>query len=136
MRYRLDRYDPYLFGLASSGKTWSSNQERIYLHADLHVSRYFRSFVQFDAAKENGRPVQRTFDQSAPDLRQAFGDLILSAGTGSITLRAGRQELWLGPSRWLSVRDTANIHRSFDGGLVEYPAESSPFAASSRILST
>ena len=120
MRYRLDRYEPYLFGLISSGRNWSSNQERIFLHADLHLSRHFRSFVQFDAAKEDGRPIPRSFDQSSPDLRQAFGDLILPAGKESAMLRAGRQELWLGPSRWLSVRDTANIHRTFDGALVEY----------------
>jgi alginate export protein len=120
LRYRLDRYNPYLFGLTANGRTWSSSQERAFFHADLHLTPYFRAFVQFDAAKEDGRPVRRDFDQSAPDLRQAFSDLILPTGTGTTTLRAGRQELWLGPSRWLSVRDTGNIHRSFDGGMVEY----------------
>jgi hypothetical protein len=127
LRYRLDRYNPYLFGLTASGRTWSSNQERAFFHADLHLTSHFRAFVQLDAAKEDGRPVQRTFDQSAPDLRQAFGDLILPTGTGTTTLRAGRQELWLGPSRWLSVRDPANIHRSFDGGMVEYEDKSLTF---------
>jgi hypothetical protein len=127
LRYRDDAYDPYLFGLTASGRRWSSNQERAFFHADLHLGSHFRAFVQFDASKEDGRPVRRAFDQSAPDLRQAFGDLILPAGTGTATLRAGRQELWLGPSRWLSVRDPANIHRSFDGGMVEYKDDSLTF---------
>lgn len=127
LRYRLDDYHPYLFGLTSSGRTWSSSQERAFFHADLHLSSLFRAFVQFDAAKEDGRPLRRTFDQSAPDLRQAFADLILPIGVGTTTLRAGRQELWLGPSRWLSVRDAANIHRSVDGSLMEYKNDSITF---------
>jgi hypothetical protein len=120
LRYRLDRYDPYLFGLTTSGTTWSSHQERALFHADLHLTPHFRAFVQLDAAKEDGRPVRRAFDQSAPDLRQAFADLVLPTGPGAAMLRAGRQELWLGHSRWLAVRDPTNIRRSFDGGLVEY----------------
>lgn len=127
LRYRLDSYNPYLFGLTASGSTWSSNQERAFLHADLHLASYFRAFVQVDAAKEDGRPVQRSFDQSAPDLRQAFGDLILPMGMGTTTLRAGREELWLGPSHWVGVRDPTNIRRSFDGGMVEYKTETLTF---------
>ena len=120
LRYRYDAYNPYLFGLTKNGKPFGSNQGRIFLHGDLHLTQYFRTFVQFDAAAELGRPVQRAYDQSAPDLRQAFGDLILPTGVGTTTMRAGRQELWLGPSRWLAVRDPTNIRRSFDGALLEY----------------
>ena len=74
-RYRFDGYDPYLFGLTANGKTFGSNQERMFLHSDLHLTDYFRAFVQVDAAAEQGRPVQRAYDQSLPDLRQAFVDL-------------------------------------------------------------
>ena len=76
-RYRLDGYGPYLFGLGKSGSSWASNQERLFMDFDLHVGQVFRTFVQFDAAHENGRPVQRAYDQSAPDLRQGFVDLVL-----------------------------------------------------------
>src|SRR5450759_5000364 len=120
LRYRYDGYNPYLFGLTANGKPFGSNQERMFLHNDLHLTEYFRTFVQFDAAAEAGRPVQRAYDKSAPDLRQAFGDAILPTGAGTTTLRFGRQELWLGPSRWLAVRDPTNIRRSFDGALLEY----------------
>lgn len=119
-RYRLDGYSPYLFGLGKSGSSWASNQERLFLDFDLHVGRAFRAFVQVDTAHENGRPVQRAYDQSAPDLRQGFVDVVLPLGPGNAMLRAGREELYLGDSRWLAVRDPTNIRRSFDGFLAEY----------------
>ncbi len=119
-RYRLDGYNPYLFGLGKSGSTWASNQERLFLDFDLHIGRVFRAFVQLDTSHENGRPVQRAYDKSAPDLRQAFVDVVLPLGAGNAMLRAGRQELYLGDSRWLSVRDPTNIRRSFNGFLAEY----------------
>jgi hypothetical protein len=119
-RYRMDAYSPYLFGIGRSGFDWSSNQERIFQHLDLHWTKMFRAFLQVDAAAESGRPVQRAFDQSNGDLRNGFVDLVLPAGDGSLTVRGGRQELWLGPSRWLAVRDPTNLRRSFDGVLVEY----------------
>jgi hypothetical protein len=120
LRYRLDGYDPYLFGLGKSGYGWASNQERIFQSFDLHLGQVFRTFVQFDAALEKGRPVQRAYDQSAPDLRQAFSDLVLPAGSGTLMLRGGRQEIYLGNSRWLAVRDPTNLRRSFDGFLAQY----------------
>jgi hypothetical protein len=120
VRYRLDAYDPYLFGLGRSGFNWASNQERIFQSFDLHLERMFRAFVQIDAAKEDGRPVQRAYDQSRPDLRQAFLDFVLPTRSGNIMLRGGRQELYLGDSRWLAVRDPTNLRRSFDGFLAEY----------------
>ncbi len=119
-RYRLDAYGPYLFGIGKSGSYWASNQERLFQHFDLHIGQMFRTFVQFDTAKENGRPVQRAYDQSGPDLRQAFVDVILPAGSGSAMLRSGRQEIYLGDSRWLAVRDPTNLRRSFNGFLAEY----------------
>ena len=119
-RYRFDGYDPYLFGLTANGKPFGSNQERLFLHSDLHLTEYFRAFAQFDAAAEKGRPVQRAYDQSQPDLRQAFVDFILPVDRSTTTVRLGRQELWLGPTRWMAVRDPTNLRRSFDGGLFEY----------------
>lgn len=119
-RLRLDAYGPYLFGLGKSGSYWAASQQRLLQHFDLHIGQVLRTFVQFDVSHENGRPVQRAFDQSAPDVRQAFVDVVLPAGAGRAMLRAGREELYLGASRWLAVRDPTNIRRSFDGFLAEY----------------
>ena len=110
-RYRFDGYDPYLFGLTANGKAFGSNQERLFLHSDLHLTQYFRAFAQVDAAAEQGRPVQRAYDQSSPDLGQAFVDFILPVDRSTTTLRVGRQELWLGPTRWMAVRDPTNLRR-------------------------
>ncbi len=44
-------------------------------------------------------------------------------------LRVGRQDLWLGPSRWLSLRDGANITRTFDGALAEFRGENLVYRA-------
>lgn len=120
VRNRIDAYDPFLFGIGRSGFGWASEQARVFQHFDLHIGKYFRSFVQFDTSFESGRPVQRAFDQSPPDLRLAFADLMLPVGPGTAMLRGGRQDLYLGPSRWLAIRDPTNIRRSFDGVLSEY----------------
>jgi hypothetical protein len=120
LRNRIDAYDPYLFGIGRSGFDWASEQARLFQHFDLHLGKAFRAFLQLDTSFESGRPVQRAFDQSPPDVRLAFGDLLLPVGAGTAMLRGGRQDLYLGPSRWLAIRDPTNIRRSFDGVLVEY----------------
>jgi hypothetical protein len=120
VRNRIDAYDPYLFGLGRIGFDWASEQARVFQHFDLHVGKAFRTFVQLDTSFESGRPVQRAFDQSPPDLRQAFADVMLPAGPGTAMVRGGRQDLYLGSSRWLAARDPTNIRRTFDGVLGQY----------------
>ena len=49
------------------------------------------------------------------DLLQGFGEVTLPVGSGALTLRAGRQEMSFGSSRLVSVRESPNIRRAFDG---------------------
>lgn len=49
------------------------------------------------------------------DLLQGYVETTLPAHDGHLRLRAGRQELSLGSSRLVSVRESPNIRRSFDG---------------------
>jgi hypothetical protein len=49
------------------------------------------------------------------DVLQAFVESGFAAGRGQLLLRAGRQELKLGSSRLVSVRESPNVHRAFDG---------------------
>lgn len=49
------------------------------------------------------------------DLLQAYLERSLSVSRGQLTLRVGRQELKLGASRLVSVRESPNIRRAFDG---------------------
>lgn len=123
-RLRLDTYTPYLFGIGAGGVSFTSFQARTLLHADAHFGPYFRVFTQIDAATEQGRLTQRAFDRSDPDLRQAFADFNLPVGAGTATLRLGRQEIFLGPTRWLAVRDPTNLRRAFDGALAKYDDKS------------
>ena len=123
-RWRIDSYSPYFFGLGRSGRDFASRQAHAFFHGDLHLSPYLRVFAQLDVADENGPPAPRAFDQSAVDARQVFADLSAPVGAGKLTLRLGRQELSLGGTRWMAVRDPTNIRRSFDGALLEYAATS------------
>lgn len=51
------------------------------------------------------------------DLVQGFVDVTLPiAGTDRLTLRGGRQEMSFGSSRLVSVRESPNVRRAFDGG--------------------
>src|SRR4051812_16475586 len=91
---------------------------RALLHGDLHLGDALRVFVQVGAFQQNGREGERSpTDVDRLDLTQAFVDLGLpTPGDGRITLRGGRQEMSFGASRLVSVRESPNVRRSFDGG--------------------
>jgi hypothetical protein len=81
--------------------------QRYMVHADLHLDRYARLFVQLQSSLENGRNGgPRPTDEDALDLHQAFVDVGGAFGAqASLTLRAGRQELQYGSQRLVSPRE-------------------------------
>jgi hypothetical protein len=91
--------------------------QRYMLHADIHATEWFRTFVQLKSGLEtdrNGGP--RPTDRDEADLHQAFFDVRLPLSeTNSLTFRVGRQELAYGSSRLISVRESPNVRQSFDG---------------------
>lgn len=90
--------------------------QRILVHADLHLGEHARAFVQLgnhQARTRSGTP--KATDRDGTDLSQAFVDLSMRAGDGRLTWRLGRQEMNFGAGRLVSVRNTANARRSFDG---------------------
>lgn len=92
--------------------------QRYLLHADLRAENRLRLFGQLQSGVESGRKGgPRPTDEDGLDLHQAFVDVVVAVpGThASLTLRAGRQELAYGSSRLVSVRDSPNVRRSFDG---------------------
>ncbi|EWY40747.1 hypothetical protein N825_32995 [Skermanella stibiiresistens SB22] len=93
---------------------------RALLHGDLHLGDNARAFVQVGAFQQNGREGDRSpTDVDRLDLTQAFIDLgVATPGDGRLTLRGGRQEMSFGASRLVSVRESPNVRRSFDGGRV------------------
>jgi hypothetical protein len=89
---------------------------RAMLHADLRVGGTARAFVQLGAFGYTGRKGEREpFDLDRLDLVQGFLDLSAPIAGGRATLRAGRQEISLGSSRLVGVRESPNVRRAFDG---------------------
>lgn len=90
--------------------------QRFLVHADLHVGTDVRAFVQLGSFFADRRTGLAGTDESRLDLTQGFVDVTLRPGGTELTLRAGRQEVALGSSRLVSVRESPNIRRSYDGG--------------------
>jgi hypothetical protein len=112
-RLRVDDYADPDFGLRKAAD-FTSLQQRMLLHGDLHVGEQLRLFVQLGDWTEEGRkPAPRPSDHSEPDIAQAFLDLNLALASEPWRLRVGRQEVAIG--RYIAVRDATNIRRTFDG---------------------
>lgn len=87
---------------------------RAMTHLDLRLADRFRVFAQLGSFGEAGRTEERApTDLDRVDLLQAFLDF--DAGRGDLTLRGGRQEISLGSSRLVGVREGANERRTFVG---------------------
>lgn len=115
-RYRYEYFNNNNFG-AGPQDTGGFNLTRLLAHADLHLTSYFRAFVQGKSAMEDGRDTgPRGADADEVDVQQAFADAILPvADKSSLTLRFGRQELIYGAQRLISPSNWANVMRTFEG---------------------
>ena len=95
--------------------------QRYMLHADAHLTRHLRVFVQLKsglaAFQEDGPgPV----DQDLLDFNQLYLDLIAIPGATldddpRLLLRGGRQELSFGSGRLVEVREGPNVRFGYDG---------------------
>lgn len=114
-RVRAQGYWPLDFGI---GNTMNSHRGDSYtlfrglMHGDLRVGKHAQMFMQFGAYDESGRRGgAESNDQSNIDLQQGF----LAWNGDRFSLRAGRQEVILGTSRLIAVREGPNIRLAFDG---------------------
>ncbi len=91
--------------------------ERLMLHGDLHVTDWFRAFVELGDDRIFGRRGNTsTTDVDRWDLMQRFVDLRLPSPFGDApTVRYGREELLFGYQRLVAVREGPNVRRDFDG---------------------
>ena len=87
------------------------------LHGDLHVTDWFRAFVELGDDRIFGRRGNTsTTDVDRWDLMQRFVDLRLPSPFGDApTVRYGREELLFGYQRLVAVREGPNVRRDFDG---------------------
>ena len=92
---------------------------RLLLHADLHLNKHLRVFVQGKSALATDRDLpggRRTLELDEAALQNGFIQGTAPLGdTGHLVVRAGRQELLLGKQRLVSPLDWANSRRTFDG---------------------
>ncbi len=113
-RFRAESIDEPAFGLRTT-PDFTATGQRAFLHADLRSQGGLRLFVQVWAAAEQGRePVERSFDEGAADITQAFVDVPIGAASQFGHLRVGRQELNLLGNRLVATRDSASFRRAFD----------------------
>ena len=95
--------------------TYNLTRWRHYL--DLKAGKNFRFYVEgIDAASFGEDLPTQAIDENRWDLQNFFMDVeVFETGTGTHTIRAGRQELLFGRQRLVSPLDWANTRRNFEG---------------------
>jgi hypothetical protein len=89
---------------------------RAVLSVDVRNSDRLRGFVELVGGFTSGWSGSPPPTQDDPlDLLQAYIEPSISLGSDQLAVRVGRQELSLGASRLVSVREGPNIRRAFDG---------------------
>jgi hypothetical protein len=99
--------------------------ERYMLFFDLHYGKHVRTFVELKSGLNSfryGGP--RPIDEKKLDFQAGFLEVGTSAGTNSVALRVGRQELEYGSGRLIDVREGPNVRLSFDGFMIKSKIDS------------
>ncbi|NKF20751.1 alginate export family protein [Solimonas marina] len=117
----LERFQFNSYSHESLGST-SYDGQRFYQYrhiygADLHLGPQLRMFGELgsaqvadhQAAKQPARQVNDAF------VEQAFVEANTAVGNGSLTVRVGRQQMWLGNGLLVTTQPNANVPWSFDG---------------------
>jgi hypothetical protein len=93
--------------------------ERYMLYADLHYGPHVRTFLELKSGINSFRAGgPRPIDEKRLDFQAGFVEIDGETGSGSVQVRAGRQELEYGSGRLVDVREGPNVRLSFDGFLL------------------
>jgi hypothetical protein len=117
-RYRYEWFENANFGAGPQDND-GFHLLRVMGHADLHLGKNVRTFVQMTTAQATGREggERPVIDENDLDFHQAFLDFIVPfEGDRKLLLRGGRQNLLYGAQRLISPLDWTNTRRTFDGG--------------------
>ena len=115
IRHRFMNQDNRLQPGGPGQDTYNLTRWRHYL--DLKAGDNFRFYVEgIDAASFGEDLPTQAIDENRWDLQNFFMDVeVFETGTGTHTIRAGRQELLFGRQRLVSPLDWANTRRNFEG---------------------
>jgi hypothetical protein len=109
-----------VFGLSAPARN-DYLLQRSLLFADVHFGPNVRAFLELGGAYAPGWNGTPPATQRNPiDIQQGFGDVSVPLGGGEMVLRVGRQEMAFGSSRLVSVRESPNVRRAFDGVRVSW----------------
>lgn len=118
-------------------KKISANQlwHRLMLHSNIELGNYFRFFIQLNTTLRllNNNPVVPEIEENQLSLNQAFAEIKLK----HLKFRLGRQELFYGNHRLLTVREGPNTRQAFDGLIVKRTFKNGglDFFAISKVIS-
>ncbi|MDB5200864.1 MAG: hypothetical protein JWQ27_273 [Ferruginibacter sp.] len=95
---------------------------RYLAHADLHIGKHLRTFLQLQSSLANGKAAAPSaVDENQLDLHQAFIDVAYPLPEQKkIIVRLGRQELSYGSQRLVALRDGPNNRQAYDAGRLIY----------------
>ena len=118
-------------------KKISANQlwHRLMLHSNIELGNHFRFFIQLNNTLRlvNNNPVVPEIDENQLSLHQAFAEIKLK----HLKFRLGRQELFYGNHRLLTVREGPNTRQAFDGLVIKKAFKNGglDFFAVSKVIS-
>ena len=115
LRERFESANDPVFGLATPAQN-DYLLHRAVLSGEIRHGEDIRALVEVVSGLTSGWAGSPPPTQNDPlDLLQAYIEKSLPMAGGQLSLRAGRQELKLGASRLVSIRESPNIRRAFDG---------------------
>jgi len=89
---------------------------RALFHGDLKIGNSFRLFTQLQSSTSISRLNPNPLEQNPLDVHQLFFDVKF----GNLNFRMGRQELYYGSQRLISVREGPNSRQAFDAMKIMY----------------
>jgi hypothetical protein len=137
LRLRYEALQPRGFGTMPEGRPEGALFSRNLLSVDARLMPGLSLFVQLGGYYALGTNEKRAPpDVDLADVAQLFVEVATSTRELRLTSRVGRQEMPLGSTRWVSVRDGTNMRRVFDlvhltvGSRAERPFELDAFLGS------
>lgn len=115
LRERFESSQNPVFGLSAPAQN-DYLLHRAAVFGDLRKGDRFQAHVEIVGGFTSGWTGSPPPTQDDPlDVLEAYAETSLPLSSGQLLVRAGRHELTLGSSRLVSVRESPNIRRAFDG---------------------